>query len=279
MPDECGFVLDKAITLIESQLNALKSGKTAISNKEKNKYFSRKGTRRLAGFFWNKGYLIVSLEEDVSKHYQLAKQIWSANPHSWEFMTKLLFEKKTSFDHVLEPAARSNLINLCNVMQTKEMLDYELSGEKVVVTPHLTKQQRYYLSGECYEEVCRYLIEKTIRAFPRKLPFSVFRNVKIKNAASPSANENDIQIDFIVEFADRFYLFETKAGNRLAIDKWVDRTRMFQSELDRYITCCRQDFQSCTFQPFLLLPMNTLENDFAALLAQEFKQPAEEHMN
>ena len=63
-----------------------------------------------------------------------------------------------------------------------------------------------------------------------------FANVKLKKP--DSVNLNDIQLDLIVQLPESFYIFETKIGTVLAIDKWGDRTKLFASEKNRFITCC-----------------------------------------
>ena len=271
---------DNAIGIIKKQLADLESRRMALdiaeSNKAANPYF-RKGTRKLAEFFYSKGYLIVGLEDGVGKNYPLAKQIYACLSVSWDFISKLLKQKKGKFIYEtdsFDDASRNKLDILCRNLKTSGMIDFRIDGTCFDVTVTCSNAQRFYLAGECYEEANRYLIDKTIRAFSSSqsnpISHKVYRNIMLKKASSHNDKVNDMQLDFVVEFADRFYVFETKAGQKLYIDKWVDRTRLFNGEKDRFITCCLQEFNPKTFEPFLLLPMKTLEKDFTELLGREF---------
>ncbi len=271
---------EKAVAIIKNQLDEMETKCQlcciAQSNKEANAYF-KKGTRKLAEFFYSKGYLIVDLETGVGSHYQLAKQIYASLPVSWDFNSALLRHKESEFSYEisnLDNLARSSLLNLCEEMKKKGFIDYTISETSLEIKSYLNGENRCYLSGECYEEANRYLIEKTIQEFSKSLPvplsISVYRNIRLKKADSTNNRVNDMQLDFVVEFSDRFYVFETKAGTKLYIDKWVDRTRLFNGDKDRFISCCLQDFNPKTFEPFLLLPMKNIEEDFRALLEKEF---------
>ncbi len=275
-------ILKKQIEDLEQQNRILE---ITVANRENNDFF-KKGTKKLAEFFYSKGYLIISLDTDVSKHYKLGKLIFNLWPLSWDFIGQLLIcynkdENKYepfSFDtSELSDQQKNDLRNLCLEMQKRNLIKFTKDKTSIQVEPTMTGEGRCYLSSECYEEANRYLIDKTIRDFSQKcsepLSFTVYRNIKLKKVDSEeNAKNNDMQLDFVVEFSDRFYIFETKAGQKLCIDKWVDRTRLFSDDRNKYITCCLQDFNPYTFDPFLLLPMKTLDIDFMNFLEQEFGQ-------
>ena len=267
------------IETMQKELELLKhrqaSLRVAKENREKNPYF-KGSTRKLADFFYSKGYLIVEYCDKVSENYSLAKQVYACNDVSRDFITRLL--KSNGEEYKFEAGSLSNeaftkLCNLCTEMQKKKMLSFTLEKRTFSITPTLKGKDRLYLSGGCYEEANRYLIDKTIREFSHELSFKIYRNVRLKKADSTDKNKNDMELDFIVEFKDRFYIFETKAGKIMAIDRWVDRTRLFADEKNKFITCCLQEFNPLTFKPFLLFPMKTLEKNFKNLLKREF-QPA-----
>ncbi len=269
-------ILKKQIEELEQQNRILE---ITVANRENNDFF-KKGTKKLAEFFYSKGYLIISLDTDVSKHYKLGKLIFNLWPISWDFNTQLIANKNTPFSFdttALTSPQKNDLRNLCLEMQKRDLIRFTKLKTSIKVEPLMTGENRYYLAGECYEEANRYLIDKTIREFSQKcsepLSFKVYRNIKLKKADFEETDkQNDMQLDFVVEFSDRFYIFETKAGQKLCIDKWVDRTRLFSDGLNKYITCCLQDFNPQTFDPFLLLPMKTLDIDFMNFLEQEFGQ-------
>ncbi len=267
---------DILIEELQNALNRLKDRQISLSveksNKEANPYF-KKGTRHLAEFFYAKGFLIVDYEKDVSSHYQLGKQIYACLEVSWDFNTQLLASKNKEFEYDASKLTDKNYVklrNLCKQMQEKGMLTFRQEERAFFITSQLNGKDRYYLSGECYEEANRYLIDKTIREHSQNLGFSVYRNVRLKKADSTDDKTNDIQLDFVVDFNDRVYIFETKAGMRMKICDWVDRTRLFAGEKDKFITCCLQDFDPKTFEPLILLRMKFLETDFKNLLDKEF---------
>ena len=273
-------IIDAAISILKKQIEDLEQqnhiSETIVTNRGINT-FIKKGTKKLAEYFYSKGYLIVSLDTDVSEHYKLGKLIFNLRPLSWEFNSQLLLNKQEPFSFdtsELSNQQKNDLHNLCLEMQKRHFITFTQNETSIQVEPLMTGGNRYYLAGECYEEANRYLIEKTIREFSQKcsepLSFKVYRNIKLKKSDSETEKLNDIQLDFVVEFLDRFYIFETKAGQKLYIDKWVDRTRLFSDDLNKYITCCLQDFNPYTFDPFILLPMKTLDTDFMNLLEQEF---------
>ena len=271
--EKIGILVEELQNELERLKDRRNSLRIAKEHRDENPYF-KKGTRHLAEFFYSKGFLIVDYGKDVGEHYQLGKQIYACLDVSWDFVCRLLSSKEQEFRYEKEDISNDafvDLRNLCFQMQKKGMLEFRMDDRTFIIMPKLNGEHRNYLSGECYEEANRYLIEKTSRDVSKDIGFSVGRNVRLKKADSCDSNANDVQLDFVGEFEDRFYIFETKAGMRMAIDKWVDRTRLFADEKNKFITCCLQDFDPKTFEPFILLPMKSLESDFRNLLEQEFQ--------
>ena len=63
-------------------------------------------------------------------------------------------------------------------------------------------------------------------------------------------------------------------GEVLAIDKWVDRTRLFAGEKNRFITCCADEtLNPKIFQPFQLFNLEQLKTQLADLLRQDYPSP------
>ena len=78
-------------------------------------------------------------------------------------------------------------------------------------------------------------------------------------------------IHLVVQIKDRFYVFEVKTGVVLYIDKWVDRTRLFNGENSEYITCTsNEQLEPRTFLPYVLFALPTLEQQFLELLHKDF---------
>ena len=80
-----------------------------------------------------------------------------------------------------------------------------------------------------------------------------------------------MQLDLVVELPEGFYIFETKMGIALAIDKWVDRTRLFASDKNRFITCCADEtLNARIFTPYILFNVNKLKEQMTALLKKDY---------
>lgn len=52
----------------------------------------------------------------------------------------------------------------------------------------------------------------------------ILRHLKRGRGGPPTRKDCDMQLDVAAEVGERFYVFETKSGAVLSIDKWVDRT-------------------------------------------------------
>ena len=88
------IIFEAAISVLKKQIEdhfeqQNQTMQTALQNLKNNDYF-KGGTKKLAEFFYSKGYLIISLDTDVSKHYNLGKLIFNLWPLSWDFNSQLL---------------------------------------------------------------------------------------------------------------------------------------------------------------------------------------------
>ena len=112
------------------------------------------------------------------------------------------------------------MLNICANFTKLGWLKFEQKKDEIVVSSSIPPQYKTFLNGGWAEEVNRYLIVKTLNDFTKAHPmkYKLFWDVKLKHIDSTGDNKNDMQLDFIVEVKDRFYIFETKSV-QCSIDK------------------------------------------------------------
>lgn len=265
------------IEYVKSILNdQSKALKTECDLLREDNYIKDKSTKRLAEFFRDKGLFIVNLHsgERTKDHYSLAKQMWRSREVLLPFIKKLSSNKAKSFEHDLDNTNKTVIINLCDVISKKGWLTFKCNGTKLEVSPTLKGTQKYFLSGAWAEEVTLYLLDKTLKTFAKtnRVGHMLFWDIKLKFIDSGKTGDHDMQLDLVAEVGDHYYIFEAKSGFVLSIDKWVDRTRLFDNDKCRFITCTADEkLNPLIFRPFRLFALPTLEEQFLKLLTDDFK--------
>lgn len=245
-------------------------------------FAAKKDTRKLAEFFREHGLFIVDLQSGTRSkdQYALAKQVWRSRAVCLPFIKALSRNKEPSFVYPrqsLSPTETSNIKNLCDTLTKHGYLAYEVSPDGFEVKPSLKGTQKYFLCGAWAEEVTLYLIDKALKKFAQEHGFGhrLFWDVRLKRIDTDKDNSHDMQLDLVAEVGERFYIFETKSGFVLSIDKWVDRTRLFDDGKNRFITCTADDkLNPLIFKPFRLFALQTLEEQFTGVLQEDFIVPA-----
>lgn len=230
--------IQKKIAHVEYSLAVLDELRTTLkAERDQHRvddFIKAKVTKPLAAFFKAHGLYIVDLNscERSKDHYALAKQLWRSRAVLLPFVKKLSQNKEPSFVYettALSVTDRTDLKNLCDMLVKHGWISFKLVPEGFEVTPSLRGVQKQFLSGAWAEEVNLYLIDKTLKTFTqsRRQGYKLFWDLKLKRIDSDKVNGHDMQLDLVAEVGDRFYIFETKSGFVLSIDKWVDRTRLF----------------------------------------------------
>ncbi len=235
-------------------------------------------TKRLAEFFKAHGLYIVEIQVGVRSkdHYALAKQMWRSRTVLLPFIKQLSRNKEPSYVYETQKLLvtdRTDLKNLCDMLEKQGLLSFKTLPDGFEISPSLSGIQRQFLSGGWAEQINLYLIDKTLKTFTqsRRQGYKLFWDVKLKWIDSDRDNGHDMQLDLVVEVGDRFYVFETKSGFILAIDKWVDRTRLFDDGKNRFITCnADETLNAMIFHPFRLFSLATLEAQFLEMLQADF---------
>lgn len=264
-------------SIFSERLTALKAERDLL---REDTYAKDKLTKRLAEFFKVHGLYIVSYQsrERSKEHYALAKQVWRAKATLLPFIKALSRNKKPSFDYdtqSMSPTEKTDIINLCDNLRKQEGLSYDIFPNKIQITPSLKGHHKNFFSGAWAEEVTLYLIDKALKKFTqtRKLKHILFWDVKLKQVGSNKNTPNDMQLDLVAQVADRFYVFETKSGFILCIDKWVDRAHLFDDKKNRFITCTADEtLNPRIFHPFRLFALPTLETQFTQMLEKDFTE-------
>lgn len=264
--------IEYAKSILDEKFEALKTERNLLLD---NDYSKDKSTKRLAEFFRQKGRLIVNIHsgERTKTHYSLAKQMWRSREVLLPFIKKLSSNKEKSFLYPFNNTNKTAIKNLCDVMVKQEWLTYVCNDEQFTITPTLKGTQKFFLSGAWAEEVTLYLLDKTLKEFSKthSVGHKLFWDIQLKFAGSKKAGHHDMQLDLVAEVGDRFYIFEAKSGFVLSIDKWVDRTRLFDDDKTRFITCTADEkLNPLIFRPFRLFALPTLEDQFLEMLTNDF---------
>lgn len=243
-------------------------------------YATDKTFGQLAEFFRSHGYIVYECHTGARTKdlYKLARQIWEARDVLCPFIKELAACKEESFRYERESGnsfAFTHLKNFCEKLLKLNWFTYHVDKDKNFVIKLNSKVfNRNYLQGGWAEEATIYLIDKTLKALSsrRTLKHRLFWDVKISSMQPVQAKTIHMQLDLVAQVEDSFYIFETKAGNVLAIDKWVDRTRLFGSDKSRFITCTTNEhIHPMLFAPYRLFNLPTLEKHFTAMLERDFQ--------
>lgn len=268
--------IEFAKAALDERLTALKAERDAP---REDSCLKKRITKKLAEFFKSRGLFIVAPPEQTrtKAHYPLAKQIWRSR-------SALLPFTKTLFRQGLEPflydtkamthLEKTDLRNLCDEFKKHGFLSYDITPEGLDIVPTVDSIKRQFCHGTWAEEVTIYLVDRVLKAFAQStgIGHKLFWDIKLKWINSDSKAPNDMQLDLVAEVGERFYVFETKSGFVLSIDKWVDRTRLFDDDKTRFITCTADDaLNQRIFFPFCLFAMQTLEDQFLKMLMDDFK--------
>ena len=207
---------------------------------------------------------------------QLALLLTKNRKILFPFIKVLIRGKEESFPVENESQETlSCLLNTCKNFSNRKWISYEYNKkEKIINFQRLDdlKGEKQFLSGIFGEYGTAKLIEQALQEFAKEkngFKYKIFHDIKLKKPES--AHPHDMQLDLVVQLPEGFYIFETKMGKTLAIDKWVDRTRLFAGEKNRFITCCTDEtLNPIIFKPFRLFNLELLKTQLADLLRQDY---------
>lgn len=273
-------ILDFISELIEKEKSYRKNEQTFEISQEAETYRSSRSTKKLFSFFEGKGYHIISLTEKQQiprDRSQLASLLTKKRKVLFPFIQSLLYREDESFSADEFSLENLNyLLNTCKNFSNRKWIRYEYDKkEKIVKFKRLADfkgEVKHFLSGIFGEYGTAKLIEQTLQDFAKEkngFKYKIFHDIKLKKPES--AHPIDMQLDLVIQLPGGFYIFETKMGEVLAIDKWVDRTRLFAAGKNRFITCCADEtLNPHIFQPFQLFNLEHLKTQLTDLLRQDY---------
>lgn len=261
-------------------------------------WYKNTKTKRLAKYFCRLGYRIekCSGKENISESDRtlnlLANQIFSARNIIVKFDDKRLdFIKcikqlaNAKTDVVLEldgldGREKGTVIQLCDKFQKLGWISSERANTaiKINVLDKNKQEAKSFWNGGWAERVNRNLTIASLNEFTnqKKLKSDVFTNVQLVRIGKETDNP-DMQLDVVAVInKDRLYIFETKTGKNLGVDKWVDRARMFSLDgKSRFVTCCSDDsVPTELFRPYFLVPLSKLKEQLSKWLNSDFNENA-----
>ena len=244
---------------------------------ESDEWYLAAKTKRLASYFADLGYRILKckFKETKESHAGVAKLLFNNRKRAIPLVKKLAHMRDDglllSFEG-MTGSEKSGLIQLCQAFEKCDWVVCEKTKSELKITRQDKKGAVPFWNGAWAELVNKWIVEKTLEEYARHkhLRFDVFTDVKL---AKIEREENlaDMQLDVVAMLSDRVYVFETKTGMMLGLDKWVDRARMFGADMrSRFVTCCADDDVPCRlFQPFDLVPLSLLDRWLWACLEKD----------
>ena len=273
-------LLDYLSDIIDREKAALDNTPDFELSEAAEKFRQSRSTKKLCSFFEEKGYYIISLTEKQSiprERSQLASLLTKNRKILFPFIKVLIRGKKESFPVENESQeTRTCLLNTCKNFSNRKWISYEYDKKEKIINfqrlADLKGEVKHFLCGIFGEYGTAKLIEQALQEFAKEkngFKYKIFHDIKLKKPYSDK--QNDMQLDLVVQLPEGFYIFETKMGEILAIDKWVDRTRLFAAEKNRFITCCADEtLNPKIFQPFLLFNLEQLKTQLTDLLRQDY---------
>lgn len=234
---------------------------------ESDEWYLATKTKKLAAYFAGLGFRILKckFKEEKATYAGVARLLFNNRVRAIPLVKKLAHMKEDVFALSFEGmtgAEKSGMIQLCQAFEKCRWISCGKAKSEMTITRLNKKDALPFWSGTWAELVNKWIVEKTLEDYARqkRLRFDVFTDVKLAKIEREE-NKPDMQLDVVAMLQDRVYVFETKTGMALGLDKWVDRARMFSADTrSRFVTCCADDAIPCRlFQPFDLVPLSLLD--------------------
>lgn len=240
-------------------------------------YVNRK-TRRLADYFSELGFRIVSCvgKEQVFKETRAANLMYKIKDVAVPIFRRLVAKCSNEVTEELDRydgVTKNLLLQLCYEFERLKWIKEEHTKHILKITRLNDSEATNFWHGAWAEYVHRSLVVQTLQNFAKshnKCRYDVFFDIKLVRCES-TGKPVDMQLDLVVQFSKRFYVFETKTGV-LCIDKWVDRARLFgRDDRSRFITCCAdENISSKLFEPYVLMPLGRMPEQLKEIFEQDF---------
>ncbi len=272
--------LSEARRLIDGRINAIiKDRNQRILASDE--WYLKSKTKRLAAYFCELGFRILKckFKEERSSNDGVARLVFKNRKCAIPLVKKLAHMTNDVYELTLDGldgADKGGLLQVCAAFERNGWVTCDKGKQVVRITRAETKKAIPFWNGGWAELVNKWIVEKTLEDYARQkhLRFDVFTDLKLAQMDRVE-NSPDMQLDVVAMLNDRVYVFETKTGTDLGLDKWVDRARLFSSDLrSRFVTCCAgDDIPRNMFQPFTLVPLSSLDRWLWNRLDKDFSEP------
>lgn len=255
-----------AKTLIEEQIDAIVQVRNRLIQ-EKDEWYHKTKTKKLAVHFAGLGYRILEckFKEEKTPYDGVSRLLFNNRVRAIPLVKKLAHMKDDSFSLSFDGmtgAEKNGLIQLCQAFEKCGWISCEKSKIELTITRLNKKGAIPFWSGTWAELVNKWIVEKTLEDYARQkhLRYDIFTDVKLAKIER-KGKQTSMQLDVVAVLQDRVYVFETKTGMQLGLDKWVDRARLFGADKrSRFVTCCADDtIPRHLFRPFDLVPLSLLD--------------------
>ena len=219
--------LDYLSDIIDREKASLDNTPNFEISEEAEKFRNSRSTKKLFPFFEDKGYHIISLTEKQSiprERSQLASLLTKNRKILFPFIKVLIHGKDETFPVENESQETLTcLLNICKNFSDRKWISYGYNKkEKIINFKRLDdlKGEEQFLTGIYGEYETAKLIEQALQEFAKEkngFKYKIFHDIKLKKLHSQK--QNDMQLDLAVQLPEGFYIFETKMGKTLAIDK------------------------------------------------------------
>ena len=259
--------------------------KTAFLPTEKVQEIQKSRTyKKVFEFFQTHGYYITEITEKgkLGKEYSaLAIQLFEYNSIIFPLIQQIQKAEKgvLSLAHIGSAEEINKVRNILNNFERRNWFkfsNYNKNTQQINFErcPEYKSYAKNFMSGIFGEYVTVKFIEKALQRFAKErhgFKYKLFHNIKLND---PNTDKQvDMQLDLVVQCPENFYIFETKMGATLAIDKWVDRHRLFTTDKNKFITCCSdENLNPRIFQPFKLFNLKNLEEQFIQVLKNDYPE-------
>lgn len=236
--------------------------------------FAARKTRKLAQSFSELGYRILSCrsKEDRTPSDRAALLIWKIGDAAKDFVKKLGYcpEEECAYSlEGLEDSVKNSLYQLGEAFARLGWISCRREQNLLKVVILGVKEARTFWRSEWAEIVNRWKVVVALESVSKKhhFKYDVFYDLKLAKYDKPTSCP-DMQLDVVVQLSDRLFVFETKTGFELGIDKWIDRARMFGADgKSAFITCYSgEDIPAKIFKPYRMFRFKDLENSLRSLL-------------
>ena len=265
--------VDRELTKIQDEVKDIEENEKRICDLYNgNAFINTKRTRKIAQFFKDKGYVITSLQEaspETKQRYNLAKNILSAQDALLPILRIIYKGEEDRFPISNLPATdKATVCNFFTQLSRLGWIDFSKTKTEIIFTRKIPKNALSFFNGMWAEDAIRYLIEKTLHELGITF-VNTFREIKIQSV-NPTKGDNIHEFDFIVEFKDRFFIFESKTG-ALGPARWIDHARKFDEGPNRFFMCSKDSaLNPKLFQPYILFHIDAMQEEFGTFLKKEF---------